>query len=144
MIENAFNRISELISWLNARTEEYNTGHPTVSDEEWDNKYFELLSPNTDLDNWSKECHFGIVDTDKEARFVFGGSPDIEESPDSFKVLQVPAYLFLQEKIGVKTFVDSDMVLRVEAASSMRPKDYKRVWEYTKLKCYYKLPKKWS
>ena len=42
MIENAFNRISELISWLNARTEEYNTGHPTVSDEEWDNKYFEL------------------------------------------------------------------------------------------------------
>lgn len=42
MIENAFNKISELISWLNARTEEYNAGHPTVSDEEWDNKYFEL------------------------------------------------------------------------------------------------------
>ena len=40
MIENAFNKISELVSWLNARTEEYNTGHPTVSDEEWDNKYF--------------------------------------------------------------------------------------------------------
>ena len=42
MIENAFNKISELISWLNARTEEYNIGRPTVSDEEWDNKYFEL------------------------------------------------------------------------------------------------------
>ena len=42
MIENAFNKISELVSWLNTRTEEYNTGNPTVSDEEWDNKYFEL------------------------------------------------------------------------------------------------------
>ena len=34
MIENAFNKISELISWLNARTEEYNIGRPTVSDED--------------------------------------------------------------------------------------------------------------
>ena len=42
MIENAFNKISELVSWLNARTEEYNVGHPTVTDKEWDDKYFEL------------------------------------------------------------------------------------------------------
>lgn len=109
-----------------------------------DNKYFELLSPNTELDHWSNECHFGIVDTDKEARFIFGGSPDIDESPEKFKVLPVPAYRFLQEKIGVKAFVDNDMVFRVEARSSMRPKEYKRVWEYSQLKCYYKLPEKRS
>lgn len=107
-----------------------------------DNNYFELLSPNTKLDDWSKECHFGIVDTDKEARFVFGGSPDIDESPDKFKVLSVPAYRFLQEKIGVKAFVDKDMVFNVIACSNMRPNKYSRVWEYSRLKCYYKLPKK--
>ena len=59
-----------------------------------DNAYFELLAPDTDLKNWSKKCHFGIVDTNKEARFVFGGSPDIEESPDRFKSLEVPSYRF--------------------------------------------------
>lgn len=32
----------ELINWLNARTKEYNEGHPTISDAEWDKRYFEL------------------------------------------------------------------------------------------------------
>lgn len=33
----------ELINWLNARTKEYDEGKPSVSDFEWDNKYFELV-----------------------------------------------------------------------------------------------------
>lgn len=33
----------ELINWLNARTKEYDEGRPSVSDVEWDNKYFELV-----------------------------------------------------------------------------------------------------
>lgn len=107
-----------------------------------DNSYFELLNPNTALNNWSMECHFGIVDTNKEARFVFGGSPDIEESPERFKVLSVPAYRFLQEQIVIKAMVDRDLVFKVVAGSTMRPSEYRRVWEYPQLKCYYKLPKK--
>ena len=39
---NYFNEIQGLIAWLNKRSEEYNKGYPTVSDEEWDNKYFKL------------------------------------------------------------------------------------------------------
>lgn len=34
--------MKEKIDWLNERTAEYNTGHPTVSDAEWDKVYFEL------------------------------------------------------------------------------------------------------
>ena len=34
--------IKSLISWLNQRTVEYDKGCPTVSDEEWDEKYFKL------------------------------------------------------------------------------------------------------
>ncbi len=30
------------IDWLNERTEEYDRGHPTVSDQEWDDVYFQL------------------------------------------------------------------------------------------------------
>lgn len=107
-----------------------------------DNSYFELLSPNTALNNWNMECHFGIVDTNMEARFVFGGSPDIEESPERFKVLSVPAYKFLQEQVLLRAMVDKDMVFKVVAGSTMRPSEYRRVWEYPQLKCYYKLPEK--
>lgn len=36
-------RMKELIIWLNERTKEYDAGTSTVSDKEWDNKYFELV-----------------------------------------------------------------------------------------------------
>lgn len=105
-----------------------------------DNSYFELLSAGTELKNWSSTCRFGIVDTSKEARFVFGGSRDIEASSEKFKTLEIPAYRFLQEQIEVKAVVDQDMIFRVIAGSTMREKSYRRVWEYPQLKCYYKLP----
>ena len=107
-----------------------------------DNSYFELLPPDTKLSGWKTEYHFGITDTSKEARFVFGGSPDIEESPARFKSLDVPAYRFLQEQLILQVLVDADMVFRAVAGSTMRPSEFKRVWEYPQLKCYYKLPEK--
>lgn len=36
------NPIREIIDYLNARTVEYNAGNPTISDEEWDARYFQL------------------------------------------------------------------------------------------------------
>lgn len=107
-----------------------------------DNRYLQLLSPDTALNKWSMECHFGIVDTSKEARFVFGGSADIEESSERFRVLSVPAYRFLQEQIILTAMVDNNMVFKVVAGSTMRPREFQRVWEYPQLKCYYKLPEK--
>ena len=41
-MNDVFNKISGLVSWLNARTKEYEAGHPTVSDADWDKRYFEL------------------------------------------------------------------------------------------------------
>ena len=105
-----------------------------------DNSYFELLPANTKLNNWTSTCRFGIVDTSKEARFVFGGSADIETSSEKFKTLEIPAYRFLQEQIEVKAIVDQDMIFKVIAGSTMRESSYRRVWEYLQLKCYYKLP----
>ena len=32
-----------LIKYLNDRTLEYDEGHPTITDKEWDDKYFELI-----------------------------------------------------------------------------------------------------
>lgn len=107
-----------------------------------DNAYYEILKPDTPIKGWEHTCHFGIVDSSQEARFVFGGSPDIESAPDRYKTLSVPAYRFLQEKIILKTLIDKDMVFRAIAGSDMRPDEFRRIWEYTRLKCYYKLPGK--
>ena len=35
--------IKTLIKYLNARTKEYDEGHPTISDEDWDHSYFKLV-----------------------------------------------------------------------------------------------------
>ena len=42
-------KLITLIDYLNARTTEYNEGHPTISDKEWDNKYFELVRLEKEL-----------------------------------------------------------------------------------------------
>lgn len=103
------------------------------------NAYFELLSPDTPIQGWHKSCNFGIVDSSKEARFIFGGSPDIDGSLDRYKTLTVPAYRFLQEQITLEAAIDSNMVFTAMAGSKMRPDEFRRLWEYTQLKCYYKL-----
>ena len=36
--------LNKQIEWLNQRTAEYDAGHPTVSDKEWDDAYFQLQS----------------------------------------------------------------------------------------------------
>ena len=44
VLQGAFSTqvIRSLINYLNERTTEYDMGNPTISDEEWDNSYFEL------------------------------------------------------------------------------------------------------
>lgn len=49
-------RMAELVAWLNARTAEYDKGFPTVSDKEWDDKYFEL-------ENLEKENHITLINS---------------------------------------------------------------------------------
>lgn len=107
-----------------------------------DDAYYEILKPDTFIQGWEHTCHFGIVDSSKEARFVFGGSPDIEASPERYKTLSVPAYRFLQEQIILKASIDRNMVFTVVAGSNMRADEFRRLWEYTQLKCYYKLPER--
>lgn len=104
-----------------------------------DTEYYEILKPDTRIEGWEHICHFGIVDSSQEARFVFGGSPDIEASPDRFKTLSVPAYRFLQEQILLKASIDENMIFTAVAGSNMQPAEFRRLWEYPQLKCYYKL-----
>lgn len=106
-----------------------------------DDSLFTLLPKDTLIKDWKLKEHFGIVDSNKEARFIFAGSSDLENDDNRFCTLEVPAYRFLQEQIIVDAYVDENLVFNVKAASSMRPKEYSRHWKYEKLKCCYCLPK---
>ena len=105
-----------------------------------DGSYFELLAPDSKLSNWSKEMNFVLTDMSEEARFVFGGSPDIDVSPLKYKSLVVPSYRFLQEQIHLHVSVDDNLVFKATAKSNMRPKEFRRFWQYEQLKFYYLLP----
>ena len=104
-----------------------------------DGSYFELLPSGTDLTDWERKCSFGLTDMSQEARFVFSGSVDIDESQLKYRSLNVPSYQFLQEKIRLTATVDEDLIFRVTAGSNMRPESFARIWEYPNLKCYYEL-----
>ena len=106
-----------------------------------DNSLFVLLKKNIRLKNWKRKDHFGIIDTNKEARFIFGGSADLDKDETRFVTLEVPLYKFLQEQIIVEASVDENLIFNVVASSSMRTSEYNRVWSYERLKCYYQLPK---
>lgn len=45
-----------------------------------DGSYFELLPAGADLTQWHRKFSFGLTDMSDEARFVFSGSVDINES----------------------------------------------------------------
>ena len=49
MSEKISEQLVSLIEYLNARTVEYDEGHPTISDKEWDDKYFELIKLENEL-----------------------------------------------------------------------------------------------
>ena len=46
MDDKLLSQIKDLIEFLNARAKEYDESHPTISDQEWDSKYFELVKFN--------------------------------------------------------------------------------------------------
>lgn len=106
-----------------------------------DNSLFTILKENEKIKNWKVKHHFGVVDTNKEARFIFAGSNDLDNDDTRFVTLPIPSYRFLQEQIILEANVDEDLVFNVIASSSMRTNEYNRVWKYERLKCFYQLPK---
>lgn len=106
-----------------------------------DNSFFPLLQKHEKIHNWKAKHHFGIIDSNKEARFIFAGSNDLDDDDTKFVTLQIPSYGFLQEQIILEANIDDDLVFNVIASSTMRTEEYNRIWRYERLKCFYQLPK---
>lgn len=104
-----------------------------------DGSYYPLLRLGESVDGWRRSVDFGITDTSETLRVVFAGSRDIESSEQRFKLVDVPGYRFLEERLRLDAEIDRDRVFRVRMKSSMRPDRDAKVWEYDKLKLSYKL-----
>lgn len=108
-----------------------------------DGSYYPLLRTGEPVEGWHKNIDFGITDTSETLRVVFSGSRDIDSSEQRYKLVDVPGYRFLEERLRLEAEIDDGLVLRVRMKSSMRPDRDARVWEYDKLKLSYGL-KGWS
>lgn len=108
-----------------------------------DGSYYPLLSVGEPVRGWQKSVDFGITDTSETLRVVFAGSRDIDSSEMRFKLIDVPGYRFLEERLRLDAEIDEDLVFRVRMKSSMRPQRDTRVWEYGNLKQSYGL-EDWS
>ena len=49
-MDSIYDKIHYLVAILNDATKKYDEGNPIITDEEWDNKYFELKSLEEELD----------------------------------------------------------------------------------------------
>ncbi len=73
MDDKTLTQIKDLIEFLNVKTKEYDEGHPTISDQEWDNKYFKLIQLEKEsgiiLDNSpTQSIHFAVVNSLEKAK----------------------------------------------------------------------------
>ncbi len=104
---------------------------------------FPLLRRGTPIDNWMGRWTFGLTDTTQEARLVFTGSDDIDYSPERMRILPVPSYKFLQERLILDARIDENRLFHVSAHSDKcaLPKSGRPVWTYDRLKFSYEVPK---
>jgi len=101
-----------------------------------------ILTENTFLPYRKKYC-FGILDTTKQARFVFGGDPDINRLEDKYRVLDVKCENFLEEQIILDVYIDEDLMFIAKANSNFyiynNPENAYTVFEYPHLKFKYRI-----
>ena len=102
---------------------------------------FPMLRKDSPIGGWEGTWQFGITDTSEEAHLVFTGSDDIDQSPDKYRRVSVPAYRFLQESLIIDAWVDENLVFNATARSDMHPvpANEQPVWKYERLKVYYDL-----
>ena len=102
---------------------------------------FPMLRKDSPIDGWEGTWQFGITDTSEEAHLVFTGSDDIDQSPEKYRCVSVPAYRFLQESLIIDAWVDENLVFNATARSDMHPvpANEQPVWKYERLKVYYDL-----
>ena len=95
---------------------------------------YPILQKGEALKGWHNTVTLGIVDTTNEARLVFSGSMDIDESNKKYYIVKVPAYRFRREAIWITASIDENLIFKVEAGSRIMPGYYKAEWIYENLK----------
>lgn len=83
----------ELVKELNKRTDEYNKGNPTITDQEWDNMYFKLQE---------LEKEQGVMCEDSPTQSIYYTVSELEKIEHEHPMLSLPKTKEISE---VKTFI---------------------------------------
>lgn len=102
------------------------------------NHFYPLLRAGQRIPTEEKTVIFGVVDSEKEARFVLSDGAD--ENYQTFtEYFPVKLRGFSDEALTVSCYVDADMVFRMKIHSNRMPDDVFRVWTYAGLKVSYEI-----
>ena len=82
-MSNVKNEIRNLIEYLNQRTKEYDEGHPTITDTEWDEKYFKLK------------------DLEKKFHIIYNDSPTQSISYEVVNSLKKISHILVMKTSGI-------------------------------------------
>ena len=102
-----------------------------------DGSTYYFLHKDEPVEGWKRTASFALADTSSEIRLVMTGSEDLHEG----NIIDIDGYNFLFEKIEIKAEIDTNRIFRLEAKSNFRPACTKALWDYGKLKFYFKLPR---
>ena len=111
-----------------------------------DGSFVELLRAGDPVDHAVIERHFGLVDDEREARFVFAlprrheGADGDAFGHETVGHLSVPAFGFSDEPILLQTRITEDLVVEVKGRSAHRGRSGQAAWTFEKLPFRYQMP----
>lgn len=101
-----------------------------------DGSVYDLLKPGMSIRDFHETVSLGITDMSEEARLILTDENHFLDR----KVISIPTYRFLQEKIELEAVIDVNLVFKISAKSNYKTEKFRKWWEYSNLKFYYQLP----
>ena len=113
--------IQELITWLNERTKEYDEGHPTVSDAEWDEQYLRLVElekqigyayPNSPTQSISYEVVSALEKIEHEHPML--SLPKTKNEDEALSSFKNPSIMLKLDGLTISLTYEDGVLVRAE------------------------------
>lgn len=108
-----------------------------------DGSFFPIKLVNDEVPFKKEEYSFGVVDSSKDARFIFVDNTYSKFNGQVITLgrVSVPIYGFVNELIKMEVDINEDLIFIAEIKSDRLPDEFKKKFTYSNVKFYYELPK---
>lgn len=101
-----------------------------------DDSFYPLIKEGSAVDHIPSSFSFALVEDSNTANIIFS-----DGNRRILGFMHVPSFGFFKEKINIQSFIDKDLVLKVEARSQHRSERYIEEWNYPGPRLLFKLPR---